>query len=115
MKTREEVIAFCKQLPEAVEDYPFRDPNWTIMRHGANKKWFAAVYQMGELFQVNVKCEPMKAEFWRSIYPSVLPGYHMNKRHWNTVVLDGSVPEQEIKMMLEDSFYLTKGTGKKQQ
>lgn len=56
--------------------------------------------------RVSLKCEPALAEQLRAAHPSVLPGYHLNKRHWNTVVIDGSLPEQMVKDMIEDSYDL---------
>jgi predicted DNA-binding protein (MmcQ/YjbR family) len=56
--------------------------------------------------RVSVKCEPALAERLREAHAAVLPGYHLNKRHWNTVIIDGSVPEQTIKDMIEDSYDL---------
>ena len=58
---------------------------------------------------VNLKCEPMKADFWRRVYKSVIPAYHMNKTHWNSVILDDSVEADVIKEMINDSYALTKG------
>ena len=105
---RETVIDFCKSLsPAVVEDYPFHDGNWTVMRHWGNRKGFAFIYERQGRIQVNVKCSPEWREFWRDTYPSVTPGYHMNKEHWNTIVLDGTVPPEEIQNMLLESFRLT--------
>ena len=56
--------------------------------------------------RVSLKCEPALAEQLREAHASVLPGYHLNKRHWNTVIIDGSLPEQMIKDMIEDSYDL---------
>lgn len=56
--------------------------------------------------RLNLKCDPVKAEGLREIYPAVLPGYHMNKRHWNTIVLDGSIADTDIQSMIDDSYDL---------
>jgi predicted DNA-binding protein (MmcQ/YjbR family) len=56
--------------------------------------------------RVSLKCDPMLAEQLREAHAAVLPGYHLNKRHWNTVIIDGSLPEQMIKDMIEDSYDL---------
>ena len=56
--------------------------------------------------RISLKCEPDLAEQLRQTHPAVLPGYHLNKRHWNTVIIDGSLPEQMIKDMIEDSYDL---------
>ena len=110
---RETVIAFCKGLSSEVrEDYPFHDDNWTVMRHWQNKKAFAFLYEREGHIWVNVKCSPEWLLFWRDTYPAVRPAYHMNKAHWNTIVLDGSVPPEDIQNMLAESWRLTAPKGK---
>jgi len=108
MKTRQGVIDFCLSLDDAYEDYPFHDFNWTVMRHKSNQKMFAAICERLGNIWVNVKCDPKLAYMWRSAYESVVPAYHMNKWHWNSIILDGSIPTDEIKNMIDDSFELTK-------
>ena len=108
MKTRAEAIAFCSKLQEIYEDMPFHDPNWTVMRHNANKKVFAWIYEKDSYIWINVKCDLEWRDFWRSTYNSVVPGYHLNKEHWNSIILDGSVPDKDIKRMIEESYDLTK-------
>lgn len=105
---RETVIAHCKgTFPDVWEDYPFHDSNWTVLRHRGNKKSFALVYQREGRIWVNVKCSPEWRDFWRDTYPGVIPGYHMNKEHWNTIILDGTVPPEDIRTMLAESWQLT--------
>lgn len=105
---RETVIAHCKgAFPDVWEDYPFHDSNWTVLRHRGNKKSFALVYQREGRIWVNVKCNPEWRDFWRDTYPGVIPGYHMNKEHWNTIILDGTVPPEDIRTMLAESWQLT--------
>lgn len=108
MLTREEAIAFCLTLKDVYEDYPFRDPNWTVIRHRANKKVFAWIYEKDGRIWINVKCDPQWRDFFRSAFPSVVPGYHLNKEHWNSIILDGTVPEKEIRKMIGESYELTK-------
>ena len=106
MDRRKQIVDYCLTLPGTYEDYPFDDFNWTVMRHGYNKKAFALIFErMGHIW-VNVKCEPVKAEFLRSMYQSVVPAYHMNKTHWNSIILDGSVPEEAVRAMIADSYTL---------
>ena len=57
-------------------------------------------------YRLNLKCDPGEALILRDIFPSIIPGYHMNKKHWNTVILDGSVPQGEIERMIDNSFKL---------
>lgn len=106
MRTREDAIKFCLTIKNTYEDYPFDDFNWTIMRSSENKKMFAAIFEYQGNIRINVKCEPELAVLLRNAYPSVLPAYHMNKKHWNSIILDGTVPDEEIKNMILDSFRL---------
>lgn len=106
MKTRQEVIAFCLGFDEVYEDYPFHDGNWTVMRCRKNKKTFALIYERDGQIWINVKVDPEWGVFWRGVYSSVIPGYHMNKKHWNTIILDGSVPVEEVKRMIRESYEL---------
>ena len=108
MRRKQEVIDFCLTLTGAYEDYPFHDVNWTIMRHKCNRKMFVAIYEHNENIWVNVKCDPNLTYMWRNTFDSVVPAYHMNKTHWNSIILDGSIPDNEIKNMIYDSFELTK-------
>ena len=73
--------------------------------------------KMSGYFCMNLKCEPSEAEMLRDIFPSIIPGYHMNKAQWNTVIFDGSVPQGEIERMIDNSFNLvvSKMTKKDQQ
>lgn len=108
MKTREEVIEYCKKLTGTYEDYPFKDDyKWAVMRHKVNKKTYAYIYEKEEAVHINVKCDPEWIEFWRNAYSSVIPGFHMNKKHWNTLILDGTIPENDIKRMIGESYDLT--------
>ena len=114
--TRRELIDYCLTYPDAYEDYPFDQvPTgstiWTALRHTGNRRTFAFVYERDGL-RVNLKCEPLRADFLRQAYRGVEPAYHMNKEHWNTVVLDADVPEEELFAMIEHSYRLTLGKGR---
>jgi predicted DNA-binding protein (MmcQ/YjbR family) len=69
-------------------------------------KMFALSSLRSRPLQVSVKCEPELAEGLRATYPAIQPGYHLNKRHWNTITLDGSLPDAMVLDMLEDSYDL---------
>lgn len=116
MKTREEAIAACMALGGCYEDYPFSDANWTVMRHRGNHRTFALIFERESKIWINVKAEPMWGEHWRRIYPAVVPGYHMNKQHWISVILDGSMTEEEILPLIAESWALAapKEKGRKQ-
>ena len=107
MRTREEVLNYGLSFDDVYMDAPFRDDNWILVRHKDNKKAFLWSYEYEGQMRINVKVAPEKREIWRSAYESVIPGYHLNKEHWNTIILDGSVPDNDIKMMIGDSYDLT--------
>ena len=99
----ENIRAYLLSKPEAVEDYPF-GPQVAVMKvHG---KMFATLATQGEGVSMNLKCDPHEALILRDIFPAIKPGYHMNKRHWNTLVLDGSIPGGEIERMVDNSYAL---------
>lgn len=87
----------------AVEDYPFGD-EVAVFKVGG--KMFALVSLGGERGSVNLKCDPEWAVELRSRYEAVRPGYHQNKRHWNTVELDGTVEDAELREMIDHSYRL---------
>lgn len=105
-KVREEILAYGMGYPEVYMDMPFHDSNWQLVRIKGNKKAFLWIYEKDGFININVKVRPEWRDFWRSIYSSVLPGYHQNKEHWNTVILDGSIPEEEIHRMVDESYEL---------
>ena len=85
MQTRQEAIQYCHSFQDVYEDYPFHDDNWCVMRHKGNKKTFALIYDKDGYVWINVKCDPEWREFWRNAFESVVPAYHMNKTHWNSI------------------------------
>ncbi len=106
MKTREEALTFGLSFPDTYQDAPFHDTNWQLVRYKGNKKAFLWTYERDGHINLNVKVEPDKAFFWRDIYKAVMPGYHQNKEHWNTIILDGSVPDDDVKVMIAESYDL---------
>lgn len=106
MLTRKEAIEFCLTFPGAYEDYPFDDMNWTVMRRKDTKHGFCWIYEHNGQLCMNLKNTPDWGELRRRIYPSVLPAYRMNKEHWSTVLLDGTVPEEELEAMIAESYRL---------
>jgi predicted DNA-binding protein (MmcQ/YjbR family) len=110
--TRRELIDFCLTFPAAYEDYPFditADENATaVMRCRADKKSFAFIMRHnGELY-LNPKCDPFDGDALRGAFQSIIPGYHMNKKHWITVVMGGDVPEDLTKKLVGQSYDLIK-------
>ena len=113
METREEALKYGLSFPGTYQDTPFHDPNWILVRYKGNKKAFLWTYERNGYINLNVKVDPEKAHFWRSLYASVIPGYHQNKVHWNTIILDGNVPEKDIKIMIAESYDLICESGSK--
>ena len=105
--TKQELIDYCLTYPAAYEDYPF-DETTTLIRHSSNKKMFALVDHLNGRLHVTMKCDPINADFLRGVFESVIPGYHMNKQHWNTVYVDGDVPIDELYDMIGHSYDLVK-------
>jgi len=93
----------CLSLTGAEEAFPF-GPKTSVFK--VAEKMFALSQLGGDSLRVSLKCEPRLAEALRAAHTAVLPGYHLNKRHWNTVIIDGSVPEDAIRDMIEDSYDL---------
>jgi predicted DNA-binding protein (MmcQ/YjbR family) len=98
----EEVRDYCLLKSGAEETFPFGEST-SVMKVGG--KIFALINLEG-LASVNLKCDPIKAVELRESFPSIMPGYHMNKRHWNTVLLDGSLSRELICLMLDQSYEL---------
>ena len=71
-----------------------------------SKKAFLWTYEKDGFLHLNVKTDPAWRDFWRSTFPSVIPGYHLNKEHWNTIILDGSIPDEDIRRMIAESYDL---------
>ena len=98
----EEFRAYCLLKKGVTESFPFDDT--TLVMKVLNKM-FALANLDGDL-SINLKCVPEKALELREQYPAVLPGYHMNKKHWNTVMIDNSIPDALIKEWIDDSYNL---------
>ncbi|HEY0500646.1 MAG TPA: MmcQ/YjbR family DNA-binding protein [Kutzneria sp.] len=95
----EEVAAYALQLPQATEENPF-GPSLDVYK--VEGKVFAILAPGGP--SVSLKCEPGLAMHLRQQFDAVTPGYHLNKKHWNTVRLDGDVPPDQLEEMIEHSY-----------
>ena len=104
MKTREEVLSYGLSFPNSYLDAPFHDDNWQLVRVKKSKKAFLWTYERDGYININIKPDPEWRNFWRNAYKSVIPGWHQNKEHWNTVILDGSIPDKDIKKMIAESY-----------
>ena len=98
--------AYLLSKPEAREDFPF-GPDVVVMK--VRDKMFATLGEEQGEGRMNLKCDPDQALALRDIFEAVIPGYHMNKKHWNTVKLDGSIPVGEIQRMIDHSYALVVG------
>ncbi|MFJ9584970.1 MmcQ/YjbR family DNA-binding protein [Streptomyces acidicola] len=102
--TPQELRAFCLSFNAAVEDFPF-NPETSVFK--ILGKMFALTYLDGRPLTINLKCDPEDAVRLRDEYPGlIIPGYHMNKRHWNTVTADGDLPDHIVRELIEDSYDL---------
>ncbi|HEY9043381.1 MAG TPA: MmcQ/YjbR family DNA-binding protein [Rheinheimera sp.] len=93
----------CLMQQQSSEDFPFGPDIYVYKVVG---KIFAILSETAGGARVNLKCDPQEALMLRDIFPAITPGYHMNKQHWNTLLLDGSVPENEVKRQIEHSYQL---------
>ena len=117
--TRQELKKFIYEIYDIIPDYPWlKYPSYEVFRHVGNKKWFAVIMDIpktklginedGNISVVNLKCDAIMLRDALS-EKGIYPAYHMNKNHWNSIILDGTVPDQDIKRMIAESYDLTKG------
>ena len=104
MTTREEALQYGLSFPDTYQEAPFHDPNWQLVRVKGSRKAFLWTYEKDGHIWLNVKADPEWRDYWRGAFPSVIPGWHQNKEHWNTVILDGTVPEDAVRRMIEESY-----------
>ncbi|RYY57310.1 MAG: MmcQ/YjbR family DNA-binding protein [Chitinophagaceae bacterium] len=100
---------YCLSKPGTTEELPFGPDTLVFKVHA---KIYLLVGLESEGLSFNVKCDPQKAIELREEYPTVVPGYHMNKKHWNTVVADGSVPDSLLREWIDHSYELVAGSQK---
>ena len=123
--TRKELLEYGLTFEDTFQDAPFRDQNWQLVRflNGYDKKYadgniepdaniksagktFLWTYERDGYLNINVKVDPAWKDLWRQTYSSVIPGYHLNKDNWNTIIIDGSIPDEDIKRMIAESYDL---------
>lgn len=116
--TRNEIFTYVKDQYDTEPEYLWaRTPNYAVMRHRKNRKWFAAIVDVTEdklgldgdkqVDALLLKCDPAMIGSLRC-EAGILPGYHMNKEHWITVLLDGVVPIEKIFALIDLSYILTR-------
>lgn len=97
------IIDYCLNKRGATKDYPL-GPDYEPLAIKIAGKMFALIYENKGF--LNLKCDPAVAANLREQYEDVRPGYHMNKRHWNTIILNGSLPESDLFAMIDHSYDL---------
>lgn len=110
MLTRDDLSKHCLAMTGAVEDFPF-GPEVAIYK--VKGKMFAVLPVVANPPSISLKCDPVEAPLLRQMYAAVTPGYHLNKKHWNTVISDGEIPDERIVEMIEDSYQLVRQSLKK--
>ena len=106
----EELRNFALSLHEVEESFPFGEDTLVFK---TKNKIFLLVSLSSVPLQFNVKCNPDRAVELREQFSSVLPGYHMNKKHWNTIIIDGEIPRKTLCEFIQDSYVLVAGSSKK--
>lgn len=105
-----ELRAYLLAKPGATEDFPF-GPEPLVLK--VADKMFALVTLHQQPLQISLKCDPLHAQVLREQYSAVQPGYHLNKQHWNTITLDGTIADEAIQAMIDESYRLVvKGLSK---
>ena len=99
----EKLQSYLLNKKGSFEEFPFGPE---VMVYKVMGKMFALVFWRESLLRINLKCDPDLAMHFRAMYKAITPGYHMNKRHWNTITLDGSISDKEIFSMIDDSYNL---------
>lgn len=106
--TKEELIEYFKAYQNSEVDCPWENDDFsTVARHTLNRKWYAVILDHGGKTVVNLKCDKLQSEFLRCKYKGIYPAYHMNKTHWNSVVLQSDVEDELIRSLVDLSYEIT--------
>lgn len=103
MLNRDSLRTVCLSQTAAFEDFPFGDEVAVFKVQG---KMFALLPVVASPMTISLKCDPTEAELLREKYAAITPGWHLSKKHWNTILIDGTVPDDEVQSMIEDSYLL---------
>jgi predicted DNA-binding protein (MmcQ/YjbR family) len=103
MMDYETICAYLEGKPAAWRDMPF-GPDALVFK--VLDKMFALVAWQSDPLTISLKADPIDSVILRKQYPAIKPGYHLHKKHWNTITLDGSVPDQEVRRMIDESYDL---------
>ena len=112
MTDRDEIVEVITSLPGVSLDYPFGEDVAVYKLGDQQGKMFALIQEGSKPVRLSLKCDPTLAELLREKYETVLPGYHLNKKHWNTVIASGKLSNKSIKKMVDDSYWLVAGIKK---
>lgn len=108
MIDRAAIVEVIMSLPGAILDYPF-GKDVAVYKLGDEKgKMFALIQEDSDPVRLSLKCDPGLAELLREKYETILPGYHLNKKHWNTILCTGQIPEDEFRDLIRHSYELVK-------
>lgn len=108
MINRQAIVEAITSLPSVVLDYPFGEEVAVYKLGDETGKMFALIQEDSDPVRLSLKCDPTLAELLREKYETVLPGYHLNKKHWNTVICSGQVPDDELRDLIRHSYELVK-------
>jgi len=97
---------YILSMPNAKLDYPFGED---VAVYKSGEKMFALISEKSSPLRLSLKCDPQLAETLREKYETVLPGYHLNKKHWNTIILTGQLPWEEVQGLIRHSYELIAG------
>lgn len=110
--THAELHEYILSFPNARLDFPFGEET-SVYKIGHEEtgggKMFALVSDTAKPLRVSLKCDPLLAERLRETYETVVPGYHLSKKHWNTIIMTGQVPDEELKSLISLSYRLVNG------
>ena len=104
MTTREEALAYGLSFPDTYQEAPFHDQNWQLVRIKGSGRAFLWTYERNGQIHLNVKADPAWRDYWRDAFAAVIPGWHQNKEHWNTIILDGSIPDDAVRTMIAEAM-----------
>ena len=107
--THKQVEEYILSMPGTKLDYPFGED---VAVYKVKDKMFALIQEQKEPVRLSLKCDPQLAEALRQKYESVLPGYHLNKKHWNTIILSGQLTWEEVQDLIKHSYDLVAGNDK---
>lgn len=106
---REEIFKYIKETYNIEPEYLWDDtPDTAVFRHLNNKKWFGIIMNVKDEVYFNVKTDPNYSELLRSTYNYIIPAYHMNKEHWNTIIVSKDIDKKLLYELIDQSYELTK-------